>query len=151
MVCSEDSVPISSQKFLPFRGPFVVSVWEIRMFRKALSGLCRDRRGLAVVAGAIGVLRGVECLLSTRDANPARVVSPALLRPEPVRQQPRIKITQTKSELGFVYWVVREVGGDPSYTLFDTWQEAMDEAARRMNAAKNAPVEHADSSALISA
>ena len=95
-----------------------------------MSGLCRDRRGLVVIAGAIGVLRGVECLFSTRQVDP-RAGEPKPAPPEPVRQA-RIKITRTKSELGYVYWVVREVGGDPSYTLFDTWQEAMDEASRRL-------------------
>jgi hypothetical protein len=51
-----------------------------------------------------------------------------------VRQASRIKISQTRSELGYVYWVVRETGDDPSYALFDTWQEAMDEVTRRMTA-----------------
>ena len=50
--------------------------------------------------------------------------------------KPRIKISQTRSELGYVYWVVRQEGtAESRYALFDTWQEAMDEAARRMEAA----------------
>jgi hypothetical protein len=51
--------------------------------------------------------------------------------------KPRIKISQTRSELGYVYWVVREFGGNPSYALFDTWQEAMNEAQRRMAATQS--------------
>jgi hypothetical protein len=45
-----------------------------------------------------------------------------------------MKVTQTRSELGYVYWVVRETGETPKYALFETWQEAMEEVNRRMKA-----------------
>jgi hypothetical protein len=100
------------------------------MFRKFVSGLCRDRRGLVLVAGAVGVLTGVEHLFSARSTK-SGTAKPTPALPKPA-QQTRIKISRTKSELGYVYWVVRDTCGDPSYTLFDTWQDAMDEAARRL-------------------
>jgi hypothetical protein len=125
------------------------------MFRKVVSGLCRNRRGVILVAGAIGVLTGVEHLLSTRTPKvTAPIAKPPSQKPLPaepvsVQQTPRIKISQTRSELGYVYWVVRETGGEPSYALFDSWQEAMEEAARRMHASKNVAPEQGDSALVI--
>jgi hypothetical protein len=106
------------------------------MFGKVVRSLCRDRRGLSLVAGAIGVLTGVEHLLSTRTTKPAPVPS-APPAEEPVlasKSRACFKISQTRSELGYVYWVLHHYGANPSYALFDTWQEAMDEAARRIAA-----------------
>ncbi len=105
------------------------------MLRKVVCGLCRRRRGLTVVAGAIGVLAGVEHLLTARAAQPIAVQAvPALpVAPAAPGVRRRLKIAQTRSELGYVYWVLRELGEDPSYALFDTWQEAMAEATRRLS------------------
>jgi hypothetical protein len=110
------------------------------MFGNVVRILCRDGRGRTLVGGAIGILTGVQCLLTSREVK-SPVAKP---KPEPVpvradvasRPKPRIKISQTRSELGYVYWVVREFGPDPSYALFDTWQEAINEAARRVAAAQ---------------
>jgi hypothetical protein len=112
------------------------------MFGKVVQSLCRARLGLSVIAGAVGVLTGVEHLFSTRPAKPVgiapvpvyKVPAPTPL-PNRALTKSHLKITQTKSELGYVYWVVREFGANPSYALFDTWQEAMNEVTRRMNAA----------------
>ena len=101
------------------------------MFGKVVSGLCRRRSGLVVVASAIGLLVGAEYLLALRTPKPDR----ARPRSQSAIVKQRIKVTQTRSELGYVYWVVRETGANPTYTLFDTWQEAMDEVNRRMTAA----------------
>jgi hypothetical protein len=114
------------------------------MFGKVVRSLCRDRRGLGLVAGAIGVLAGVERLLSppveqVRAATATKIEAPisaAFLKP-------RLKISQTRSELGYVYWVLREHSPNPSYALFDTWREAMDEAIRRVNAASKLQVNSA--------
>jgi hypothetical protein len=100
------------------------------MFGKVVSGLCRKRGGLVLVAGAIGLLAGVEYLLAVRSPKP---VSPARARSR--NQTPHLKVSQTRSELGYVYWVVREAGGTPKYALFDTWQEAIDEVNRRIKSA----------------
>ncbi len=107
------------------------------MFRRVVKDLCRKPRGLALVAGAIGVLAGMEQLLSSHASNlgsrgKSRLFPHRRRREAPA---PRIKISQTRSELGFVYWVVRETGSEPSYALFDTWQEAINEATRRIGSA----------------
>ncbi|HEX4750565.1 MAG TPA: hypothetical protein VH302_13555 [Bryobacteraceae bacterium] len=110
------------------------------MFRNVFRSVCRDRRGRTLVAGVVGILTGVQCLLSSREVKPP-VAAPGS-QPAPVgadvppAPKPRIKISQTRSELGYVYWVVREFGANPSYALFDTWQEAITEVAQRMAAAQ---------------
>ena len=116
-------------------------MFQTSMFGNVVRSLCRDRRGLTLVAGAIGVLAGVEYLFSARAPKPVPV-EPApvtIIPPEPepsIKRPARLKITQTRSELGYVYWVLQECCGKPSYALFDTWQEAMEEAARRIAAAE---------------
>lgn len=116
------------------------------MFGKVFRSICRDRHGRTVIAGAIGVLTGVGYLFSKRAAAVVPVVPappvfelPPVEQPRPTPAKPRLKVTQTRSELGYVYWVVREFGANPSYALFDTWQEAMDEVSRRVNAALLVP------------
>jgi len=93
-----------------------------------------------MLAGAIGVLTGVEYLLSKKvgaavPVAAAPVVELSTPEPRPAVSKPRMKVSQTRSELGYVYWVVREFGANPSYALFDTWREAMDEVTRRLSAA----------------
>jgi hypothetical protein len=110
------------------------------MFGRVVSNLCRDRYGLTVVASAIGVLTGIESILTSRNRAAKALRNPVTPEPiaqasarEPLRQ--RFKITQTRSELGYVYWVVRDSSANPSYALFDSWREAMDEVANRLNVA----------------
>ncbi len=102
------------------------------MLRYVLRGLRRNSSGLTLIAGAIGVLTGVERLMSTRVKTIVREVP----RPEPVLETavPRtdyFKISRTQSELGYTYWVLQGFGRFRSFALFDTWQEAVEEAARR--------------------
>src|SRR5579884_745103 len=101
------------------------------MFGKVLRSLCRDRRGRSLVAGAISVLAGVEALLSSRtpQAAASELLPGPASQPEPaIKRRPCMKIRQTKSELGYVYWVLQDCRGATTYALFDTWREAMDEA-----------------------
>ena len=96
-------------------------------------GVWRNAGGILLVAGVVGVLAGVEHLLWMRRrqrlrpaaASPARVSKPA---------PARFRITQTKSEIGYAYWVLRGLH-DQSYALFDTWPEAMAAAQSRLVAA----------------
>jgi hypothetical protein len=104
------------------------------MFGKVVSGLCCSRGGLVVVAGAIGLLASVGYLFAKRTPKPDRAAR-AQGRKHFAPVTPRIKVSQTRSEFGYVYWVVRETGSNPRYALFDTWQEALDDVNRRMNAA----------------
>jgi len=93
-------------------------------------GLCRNSSGRGLVACAIGVLTGVECLLATQSA-PAAAPGPSV----PVaRALPRIdyfQIRRTRFELGYTYWVLQGFGCYRGFTLFDTWQEAIEEAEAR--------------------
>jgi hypothetical protein len=116
------------------------------MFGRVVRSLCRDRHGRTVVAGAIGVLTGVEHLFSKRATKLVSVIPAPVYEvpapptaPAPAAAKPRLKVSQTRSELGYVYWIVREFGANPSYALFDTWREAMDEVTRRMNVAALIP------------
>ena len=45
----------------------------------------------------------------------------------------RFSIRRTRSELGYTYWVLQGHGKYNGFTLFDTWQEAIDEAQRRIS------------------
>jgi methylthioribose-1-phosphate isomerase len=101
------------------------------MFGKVVAGFCRRSSGLVVFVGAIGILAGLGYVLAARTPKADRSRS----RNDPKLSRHRMKVTQTRSELGYVYWVVRETGENAKYALFDTWQEAMDEANRRMKAA----------------
>ena len=95
------------------------------MLRRIFRGLCKNSSGLTLVAGAIGVLTGVERLMSNH----------------PIREQPKkpiasrtnyFEIKRTRSELGYTYWVLHGFGCYRCFALFDTWQEAMDEAGLRL-------------------
>ncbi|HZS55118.1 MAG TPA: hypothetical protein VFA65_11990 [Bryobacteraceae bacterium] len=119
------------------------------MFGKVLRNLCRERGGLAFVAGAIGVLKVVEYVLSAHETKPRMDGPKTVATPRPVRR-PRFKITRTKSDLGYAYWVLREFGPNPTYALFDTWREAMDEALRRIDALSNLAPESDVDLALVS-
>src|SRR5579884_1127612 len=99
------------------------------MLRHFVQGLCTRTSGRVLVASAIGVLAGVEHWMSTR---------PRLERTVPVRPKARpkrtdyVQIRRTVSELGYRYWVLQGVGTFSSFALFDTWDEARDEAVRRL-------------------
>ena len=121
------------------------------MFRKVVSGLCHKSGGLVLVAGAIGVLTAVEQFMSTRNTVAASKPMTRPLDPSCATQKPRVKISQTRSELGYVYWVVRESGENPNYALFDTWQEAMDEVNRRMQAVVRTTVQPLAKADLVTA
>lgn len=92
------------------------------MFR----GLCRNSSGRALVAGAIGVLTGVEYLMTAHPTAP---------KPSPTARTDYFKISRTQSDLGYTYWVLQGFGKYRGFTLYDTWREAMDEAARRTKCA----------------
>ena len=103
------------------------------MLRKAVASLCRNSCGLALVGGAISFLTGVEFFFSGGGAQADGLKTHQRKGAKaPPQLQQRLRISQTRSELGYVFWVVREPGGNPAYALFDTWQEAMDEVLRRL-------------------
>lgn len=95
--------------------------------KRLIAGLSRNRRGLALLAGVTAVLEGVEWVMSTRAPAKPAVVAP--LKPKRVDY---FSIRQTRSELGFVLWVLQGHGCYQSFSLFDTWQEAVEEANQRL-------------------
>lgn len=104
------------------------------MLRNIFHGICRNSGGRTLLAGAIGVLTGVEHLLSA-GAGTAPLYSPNIERRKPAAR-PRVdyfNIRRTRSELGYTYWVLQGFGKYSSFALFDTWQEAVDEALARLS------------------
>ena len=115
------------------------------MLRHILNGVCLIPKGRRIVAGAIGMLAGIEHLLATRPkahaGRPVHQDAPVAL-PEPVMVRTRERlfaIRRTKSELGYTYWVLQGFDACKCFLLFDTWQEAMDEANVRLHSSQ--PVE----------
>lgn len=104
------------------------------MLRHIVQGLCTNTGGRRLVASAIGVLAGVECLLSSRPKERRR---PAVPVHRAVAKAPErthyFTIRRTTSDLGLTYWVLQGFGCYQGFTLLDTWQEAMDEATTRIN------------------
>jgi hypothetical protein len=92
------------------------------------------------IAGAVGVLAGLQYLLSSKGKIPSPV-NPVQPRPVPGRSVPEtagrerdfFSIRRTKSEFGYVYWVLQGFGVFQCFVLYDTWREAMDEAYRRVS------------------
>lgn len=100
-----------------------------RIFR----GLCMNPAGRTLVAGTIGVLAGVECLLSSRSQARLRerAHQPPVKAPAVSTRADYLKIYRTKSELGYVYWVLQGFGRYKCFVLLDSWREAIAEAEQR--------------------
>src|SRR6478736_2766514 len=96
--------------------------------------------GIHLIAGAVGILAGLKHLLSTK-AKIRSASDPVQPRPEavqnldelPERKRDFFSIRRTKSELGYVYWVLQGYGEFQCFVLYDTWREAVDEASRRVS------------------
>jgi len=115
------------------------------MLRNILGGICINRCGLAAIAGAIGVLTGIECLMSRRTHLVARQPTDSKARsPVVALRQDYFKIRRTKFEmgrrrdgleLGYTYWVVQGFGKHRCFVLCDTWRQAIGEATAKLNGA----------------
>ena len=99
--------------------------------------------GLFITAGAVvlavGVLACVQGLLSTspRRRRSAVPTKPDAVNPqaEPVAEPPKprnFSIKRTKSEVGFVYWILEGFGRYKCYVLCDSWEEAVEQAKIQM-------------------
>jgi hypothetical protein len=103
--------------------------------------------GLFMAAGAavlaVGVLVAVETLLSKRPKYNLPVAAPPPIEPLalPVEEKaPRnFSIKRTKSEVGFVYWILQGYGRYKCFILCDTWDEAMEQAKARMSQVDGTP------------
>jgi hypothetical protein len=58
-------------------------------------------------------------------------------KPKPTERP--FHIRRTKSEVGYVYWILEGRGKHKCYVLCDSWQEAVAEANRRLQDAGEAP------------
>jgi hypothetical protein len=108
--------------------------------KRLIDGMARTRSGLMVLSGLTAVLSGVEKVmivsLQTRTPGAGVKVQPAL--PVQARRQRTdyFAIRRTCSELGYVYWVLQGYGYFQSFTLFDTWAEAMQQADEKLRHAR---------------
>jgi hypothetical protein len=66
-----------------------------------------------------------------KAAPPASMVRSALNRSD--RQ---FSIKRTKSEVGYVYWILEGFGKHKCFVLCDTWEEAMEQAKTRLDSEK---------------
>jgi hypothetical protein len=48
----------------------------------------------------------------------------------------QFSIKRTKSEVGYVYWILEGYGKHKCFVLCDTWEEAMEQAKTRLDSEK---------------
>jgi hypothetical protein len=94
--------------------------------RRILSNLMTATGVLALAVGVIGVAVGVERVLTRRRTRTKPATNP------PAALQRSFSIKRTKSEIGYVYWILQGYGKHKCFVLCDSWQEAIDEARLRL-------------------
>ena len=52
------------------------------------------------------------------------------------RTDRQFSIKRTKSEVGYVYWILEGFGKHKCFVLCDTWEEAMEQAKSRIDSEK---------------
>jgi hypothetical protein len=52
------------------------------------------------------------------------------------RTDRQFSIKRTKSEVGYVYWILEGFGKHKCFVLCDTWEEAMEQAKSRIESEK---------------
>ncbi len=73
---------------------------------------------------------------------PVRVETPRTTVPAPLvrsamsRNDRQFSIKRTKSEVGYVYWILEGFGKHKCFVLCDTWEEAMEQAKSRLESEK---------------
>lgn len=102
----------------------------MRLFR-FLRGVRRHPFKLLLAAGAFGVCATLRRLAQTEGLF---VVDRGgrLQADKPFRHgKDYFCVRRTKSEVGYIYWVLQGYGQFHCYELYDSWREACDEAVRR--------------------
>ncbi len=76
-------------------------------------------------------------------SEPVRVQTPRatstaapLVRSAMERGDRQFSIKRTKSEVGYVYWILEGYGKHKCFVLCDTWEEAMEQAKNRLDSEK---------------
>ncbi len=93
----------------------------------------RRRTGILLLAGTAIVLAGLGKMLARRSSkNRTGNTTPAVHNWSSVVRTDYYTIRQTRSELGYVYWVLHGHGRFASFALFDTWREAIDAATEKL-------------------
>jgi hypothetical protein len=52
------------------------------------------------------------------------------------RSDRQFSIKRTRSEVGYVYWILEGFGKHKCFVLCDTWEEAMEQAKNRLDSEK---------------
>ncbi len=69
------------------------------------------------------------------ESNRATAAAP-LIRSAMERGDRQFSIKRTKSEVGYVYWILEGYGKHKCFVLCDTWEEAMEQAKHRLDSEK---------------
>ena len=96
--------------------------------------LARRREGIFVLAGVAALLTGVERLMRTPGVSLQRRKHGQALPGDYSAQERRnfFTVRQTRSELGYVFWVLQGHGELSSFELFDSWADAIKAADARL-------------------
>jgi hypothetical protein len=52
------------------------------------------------------------------------------------RADRQFSIKRTRSEVGYIYWILQGFGNHKCFVLCDTWEEAMEQAKTRLDSEK---------------
>ncbi len=69
------------------------------------------------------------------ESNRATTAAP-IIRSAMERGDRQFSIKRTKSEVGYVYWILEGYGKHKCFVLCDTWEEAMEQAKHRLDSEK---------------
>ena len=118
--------------------------------KRVLNGLC-IAAGATVLA--VGVLVVLETLLSKRPKRNQPLPEPAPKPPasELVKQKAERNFTikRTKSEVGFVYWILEGYGRYKCFILCDTWDEAIAQAKARTTEVDGAEISELTAASVL--
>jgi hypothetical protein len=98
---------------------------------------------LVLAAGVAGLLVGVKLLLTPKRTSYTRAlpaVTPAAPgKPESLKADRHFSIKRTRSEVGYVYWILEGYGQYKCFVLCDSWDEAVAQAKARLAGEEPAP------------
>lgn len=89
---------------------------------------------LVLAASAAGLLVGVKLLLTPKRISFTRALPAAtpVNKPESLKADRHFSIKRTRSEVGYVYWILEGYGQYKCFVLCDSWDEAVAQAKARL-------------------